>query len=514
MINEIKNIKLGQLSGEEIEYDNNIARKEEELKALREKEDKSALTESKEVYALRKEIEELKKGKEQWKKDKIESISNAKTLKDMGISFEEATGMLKERNMPIVLTEEDKVITENESEFEDMSDLMFVHKTRYFPKDSTIRTSKDAGAEIKELKDLEIDGQKYEVGGKSERETIHFTLNTEVEWNWGALLAEVSWENMKYTILIPGSEINEEQLLALRGEDSYFKGNIKLPEGAMILVPENEREILQKDNPEMQLIGYEGEPKDYGTAVLSSMGYKAEELSNEKRSWKNDKDISKVYEIAKSKGKSTLQHCHSKEINEECRGYSINLLTNVFKIVEAKIKENPNFANEIHKEKDLLNLIEHSFIKDVIKGQNDDLNNNICETEGIEELLEKFLENGIEFSEEQSQFMRETFTREQYEKMIEQYGGQAKIANEIFSNGFTGQVLTTIQQNIAKENEMGKSSSEVTERIDNNNLLGSAIEATEETTRSETVREQKDKIVQLQKERTQTLDNKDMSREE
>ena len=187
MIGEIKNIKMSQLPGEEIEYDKNIAIKQEELKALREKEDKTALVESKEVQTLRKEIEDLKKGKEQWKKDKSESITNAKTLKDMGISFEEATGMLKERNMPIVLKDEDKVITENESEFEDMSDLMFVHKTRYFPQDSTIRTSKDVGAEIKELDDLEIDGQKYEIGGKSERETIHFTLNTEVIWNDGAL---------------------------------------------------------------------------------------------------------------------------------------------------------------------------------------------------------------------------------------------------------------------------------------------------------------------------------------
>ncbi len=186
MINEIKHIKMSQLSGEEKEYDNNIFRKEE-LKALREKEDENSLTESKEVYDLRIEIEDLKKGKEQWKKDKIDSITNAKTLKDMEISFKEATGMLNERNMPIVLTEEDKVITENESEFEDMSDLIFVHKTRYFPQDSTIKTSKDAGAEIEEFNDLEIDGQKYKVGGKSERETIHFTLNTEVIWNDGAL---------------------------------------------------------------------------------------------------------------------------------------------------------------------------------------------------------------------------------------------------------------------------------------------------------------------------------------
>jgi len=327
----------------------------------------------------------------------------------------------------------------------------------------------------------------------------------------GHYFGGANWEDMKYTVLIPGNEINEEQLLSLRGEDSYFKGNIKIPDGAIILVPESERETLQKDNPEMQIIGYEGDPKDYGTAVLSSMGYKAEQISNEKRSWKNDEDISKVYEIAKEKGKSTLQHCYSKEISQEDRGYAINVILNIFKIVEAKIKENPDLVKDIYKEKSVLEQIKRFFIGNVIKGESDPLNKNRCEIEGIEELLEKLSENGFEFSEEQSKFMKEKFSREQYEKMVEQYG--LGDVDGDFTNGFIGQVLTTIQRNIAKENEMTKSSSEVTERTDSNNLLGSAIEATEETTRIETVRDQRNKIVQLQKERTQTLDNKDMSRD-
>ena len=185
MIKEIKEIKLSQISAEEIEYDNNIARKEEALEVLKESEDKTNLVESKAVQLLRKEIEHLKNEKEQWKKDKIENITNAKTLKDMGISFEEATGTLKEKNIPVVLTEEDKVITENESEFEGMSNLMFVHKTRYFPQGGMIRTPKDVGAIIND--NIMIDGQEYEVPTKQERETIHFTLNTEVIWNDGAL---------------------------------------------------------------------------------------------------------------------------------------------------------------------------------------------------------------------------------------------------------------------------------------------------------------------------------------
>lgn len=46
-----------------------------------------------------------------------------------------------------------------------------------------------------------------------------------------------------------------------------------------------------------------------------------------------------------------------------------------------------------------------------------------------------------------------------------------------------------------------------------NDLLGSAIEATEETTRFDSINDQRNKIVQLQKERTQAIDNKNIGRE-
>ncbi len=187
MISQIKDIKISQLQQEEVEYDSVVAKKEEMLESLKAKEDKNALVESKEVSSLRREIETLKENKTKWKEERRKNITEAKTLKELGVSFEEAKAMLKERGLPLVLTEEDKNITSNESNFEDLSDFVFVHKTRFFPQDGVIRTSKDAGAYIDRIFPIEIDGKKYKVGGHSQRETIHFTLNTEVKWNMGAL---------------------------------------------------------------------------------------------------------------------------------------------------------------------------------------------------------------------------------------------------------------------------------------------------------------------------------------
>ena len=457
MIKEIKQIKLNELTQDNIdsEYNNELFRKRKKLNLVMKSKETQGISWDDEISSLEQELVDMQKvSKEEWIKNKI---INAKTLKEHETSFEDAIKMLNEKNIPIVLTEEDKVITNNESSFKDMSDLMFVHKTRYFPKNGVIRTSKNSGAYQNMSIDLEIDGKDYKIGGNIERDTIHFSLNTEVEMNGGGMLATLideknNWEYMKYTILIPGKDINKDQLISLRGEDSYFKGNLNLPSEAIVLVPENERETLQKGNPNIQLIGYVGDPKNYGTALLSSMGYKAEKIDpNSKKRWSNEEDTNKVYEIAKENNISTLEHWDSREINEEHRGFEINCLLNIFLIIKDKIKENPNFINNIHNEQALLYRIQSLFLGGVMVGKENAYNQNELEEEGIEQLLEKCSKNGIKFSDDHIKYMKENFTRMEYQKIIEQNG--ISMARELFVNNFIGQLIYALEQNIAKENE-------------------------------------------------------------
>ena len=63
--------------------------------------------------------------------------------------------------------------------------------------------------------------------------------------------------------------------------------------------------------------------------------------------------------------------------------------------------------------------------------------------------------------------------------------------------------------NLIKSPEIQKGQTVIKE----DKLLSSAIEATEETTRFDSINEQRNKIVQLQKERTQAIDNKNIGRE-
>ncbi len=300
---------------------------------------------------------------------------------------------------------------------------------------------------------------------------------------------------MKYTVIIPGDKIDQEQLLALRGEDSYFKGNIRLPQGAYILVPESERETLQKENQDIEVIGYEGSPKDYGTALISSMGYKAEQIGAEGRGWKDEQDNKKVYEVAEKKGKSTLEHCYSKEISKEDRGYAISCLSNIFKIVYSKLREDKSFVSKIPEETEMLNAIQSYFIGNVVEGKSDMLNENRCETEGIGELIDAFKKEGLPISDEWEEYMKRAFTLEEFKKFKEECKRTSNYTpGEIFTKDFVSSIVGSFEQSISKESEIKKS---------DNNILASAIEATGESVRTGAIDAQKVQIEKLQKDKIQ-----------
>lgn len=73
----------------------------------------------------------------------------------------------------------------------------------------------------------------------------------------------------------------------------------------------------------------------------------------------------------------------------------------------------------------------------------------------------------------------------------------------------TGAILHSANGQVINREETGA----VLKSVNGRDILSSAIQATEETTRTDSINDQRNKIVQLQKERTQTLENKDMSRD-
>ena len=96
---------------------------------------------------------------------KGEENSN-KTLDDYNLTVQEAIKLLKSNNIPVVLTEADKHIIDRPREYEEkgLNSLILVHKTRYMPNGSVIKSPKDVGAS--EPANVTIEGKSYDYAYK------------------------------------------------------------------------------------------------------------------------------------------------------------------------------------------------------------------------------------------------------------------------------------------------------------------------------------------------------------
>ena len=93
------------------------------------------------LNALKKELENVRDDDYESRgklKTKIERTEKAKTISDLGLNLEEAKKILEEHDIPFVLGEEDKAITEREGGFQGIEDFMLVHLTEYEPTQNRI----------------------------------------------------------------------------------------------------------------------------------------------------------------------------------------------------------------------------------------------------------------------------------------------------------------------------------------------------------------------------------------
>ena len=169
---------------------------------------------------------------------KLNVIRKAKCLKDLDVNPDYVIRFLEERGITPVLTEADKNITNNPRNYSSKSALIGVHKTKFAPVGSQVKTAKDAFSHM-----------------------------------YG------SWEDCRYAILIPFENIPNEKIGSAAPMDTFTKGSIKLQENCWLLCPKDEVIQLQEENPGIRVIGYEGESVlGYSSPFLSALGYRAEDV--------------------------------------------------------------------------------------------------------------------------------------------------------------------------------------------------------------------------------------------
>ncbi len=225
--------------------------------------------------------------------EEYKQISSANNIKDLGMTFEEATSFLIENNEEVILDESDLDIINNESNFESKKDFCLVHKTMYSPKNSKV--SPAFSQNIMKSSATYFDGEEFTFNYNVGRNTVHFCLNGEVTSHSLGV-----FEGREYAVIMPFEKADDSTLTSLRGEDTYFEGPLSI-KGGYILCIKDKLEEVKKNNPEVTVIGVDNSNIDgYANAFLSMLGYKNEEIGTV--DWTNEKDSKKLRTFIEDNG--------------------------------------------------------------------------------------------------------------------------------------------------------------------------------------------------------------------
>lgn len=254
--------------------------------------------------------------------------NSKKTLVDYNLTVKEAIQLLKNNNLPIVLTNEDKYIIDRPREYEKngLDSLILVHKTRYIPSGSVIKSPLDAKATHDNVT-FYIEGKKYEYDFKRKRNTVHFAVNGEVSSHEFG-----EWDDCKYAVLIPFSDVPREQIKDGSPVDTYTDGSVKLTSNSWILCPKGEGERLKELNPEVQVLEYEGENvQNYASTFLTALGYRNEKIG--KYQWLDDESELQYVNLMDREKIARGLHMGSMEAIRDDNREVIEVISNMVRLI-------------------------------------------------------------------------------------------------------------------------------------------------------------------------------------
>ena len=319
------------------------------IKEIKEIKTKEVQTE----LARLKESEKRDYGQEKRLELQINLIKNASTLEDLGLNFQQAIQILEKNNIPLILGEDDKIITQREDEFKVLEDFMLVHVTRFAPTESKIKSPKESGA-IQSGFSIKFGESEYSYDIPYMRDTVHFTVNNEVNTGHGYL----DCDDCRYAVLTPLADIPTDRMKGEPADMYTMNGGANLTSNSYILCPKGQTEELMKNNPGVNIIEYEGESvRGYATAFLSTLGYR--QSDTESHSFRDEKDSLKFIKIMQKHGIELAAHFTSKEAEIEYAFGSFEKEIAIYRI----IRENGLIQDESDMPKIMEQLREGGMIK-------------------------------------------------------------------------------------------------------------------------------------------------------
>ena len=190
-----------------------------------------------------------------------------------------------------------------------LDDCILVHKTKYMP-NGILKTQRDIKEAYTDTYVSDFDSDNL-VQIKHERNTVHFTLNGEVEDHKLG-----NFSGSKYIVLVHGGNINSKDFIGGIPVDTYTDGSYTLPDDSIILCPKAEMDLAKEKNSTLHVVGYEGEYADkYGNLLIQLLGYKLEKIGE--HGWENTQDSLVVMDEYKNMGLKVATHSLTSEFKEE-----------------------------------------------------------------------------------------------------------------------------------------------------------------------------------------------------
>jgi len=413
------------------------------------------------------EKEELIKGKaERTKKieeilTKYEKVMNAQNLQDLGINFEKAISLLNQEQIPIMLEQKDN-LDNPKKDYNGLEDIVFVHRTDRTIKNNRLTTEAE---DSKRKQNIEFNGKKYEYQANSKKDTLQFFVNNEIQLE--------SWENCKYTVIIPAKDIPRETIGGISPGDAYTMGGVLLTKDCYILCTGENAEELRRQNPKLALkniVTCKGNStKNYSQILLKLLGYRIEQPGDEVNydSWKDKQAEAKLKQIAEKSGIEYGGYSE-KGIEKDSSSMKINAMVGIYKC----IKEN----NLVTNEQESSNILEQM---EMFSAYNEEDYNM------IDLLYKKLEETGIQIEQKEQQYFREIIDIQELDEISSYVQNNADIPDDM------KEFITTACQGHKKDSNESKNSniqkikSSILNKMIIDNIKESRIKESEHSENSE-----------------------------
>ena len=200
------------------------------------------------------------------------NLGKNSTLKDMGLSLEQAIKILVENNIDISLDQNDLNAYDKENsdiELKDLEDLFLVHGTNNNPKENYLKTAYELGRDDnKDFDIITVNGVKVKRSSEDFENVLHFCINS---------LGQKLLNNDSCIVIIPISSVPKDKIINFSSNNIIVEGGISLDKDCYILCKEEDYSTIKALNPNTNVIKCKGKNLvEYLNMVIKMLNYKVE----------------------------------------------------------------------------------------------------------------------------------------------------------------------------------------------------------------------------------------------